>query len=130
MALLERKYERKGQPELCSLFMALLYLRKSPDLSGLEMLSVMLKGINFKNPPDNGDAVLRLLTENIIHAHQSGSRSSVNVVVSSVESTPALLMAAANAETQQPQVIRTLPSPFLVFIFASSFLSCHLIGDT
>lgn len=98
MALLERKYERKGQPESCSLFMALLYLRKSPDISGLEMLSLMLKGINLKKPPDNGDAVLRLLTENIIHAHQSGSRSSVNVVVSSVESTPALLMGAANAE--------------------------------
>lgn len=46
----------------------------------------MLKEINFKNPPDNGDAVLMLLTENIIHAHQRGSWKSINAVVFSVES--------------------------------------------
>ena len=46
----------------------------------------MLKERNFKNPPDNGDAVLMLLTENITHAHQSGSWKSANVVVFSVES--------------------------------------------
>lgn len=40
----------------------------------------MLKEINFKNPLDNGDAVLMLLTENIIQAHQSGLWNSVNVV--------------------------------------------------
>ena len=47
MALLERKCERKGQPESCAFLMGCLYLRKSPDLSGLVLVSVMLKGINF-----------------------------------------------------------------------------------
>lgn len=56
----------------------------------------MLDEINFKNPPDNGDAVLMLLTENIIHSYQSGSWKSLNVVVFPVESPVTLLMAVAN----------------------------------
>lgn len=74
--------------------MILLYQRKSPVRSNLEMLLLTSKE---KNLMIMEDSILVLLTENITHAHRSSSRKSFNVVVLSVESMLTPLMVSANA---------------------------------